>query len=485
MRWLVVSALLVSSTASARTLTLEDALATAAVSNLGVVEAGLTREQARVAVSQTRASFDPTLSASFGADAANNQSFIAGLPASTEAWGADGDLSIGAATPWGGAWSVSTGLDRDVTSTLSAFTGSDDPVEQRNWSTSVTASLSQDLLAFLRTSDASIEVRKARERLDVAELSLLSATDAALLQTAEAWWTWWSAEARVDVALGTLEKNIALHERTKAQKEVGTVAQLEVDRVHAERLASERDVLLAQAEARAAADSLLVVLGLPPGEDLTLDGTERAIDAPDFGADPLALALDGNVELALARTNVDTAHATLDDARGASLPTLTGTVSGGLSPLQTDLGDAYSALTTDEKNPYGAVGVELSVPLGGRAARAGRDTAALEIQLQKARLASAEREVRADVRAAIDAVETAEQGLALAEARERVAAATEEAEADRVAVGTTRLDQLLDARASHQTAQSEVVSARVQRARAELQLIQLQGRLVGEVLDVD
>lgn len=478
---------LLSSVAAARPLPLSEALALAVANHADVQESGLLRDQARARVQAARSGSDPALSASLAADTRESQGFIAGYPSSSSSEGFDGALELQGRTGAGTSWSVSTGLDRDVTTTLAALAGPDaEEQEQATWSTRVDVSVTQDLLAFLRASQLRVDVRTASERLEQAELSLLDSTGQAVLGVAEAWWAWWTAQADAEVASDALEQARALEAQTLAWFDVGEVARLEVDRVAAERLAAERDLLQARAASRATADDLLVLLDLQPGQAIEPEGPERAwiAEAPELDA-AIQAVLDGNLQLAQARLQLDSAERALGDARDQRLPSLDLTGAAGLSTLTDTAPESVSSLTSGANNPYASITLGLTVPLGGRAAAAARSEADAEVAIQQLRLRALRLQGIAEARAAVDAIQAATRGVELAVARLDVAQATEDGERARVDEGLRRLDELLDAVRARQAAESERISARVALARAELQLAELEGRILGEVLDVE
>lgn len=479
-------ALLLPSLADARPLSLKEALSLSVVHHPDVVESGLLRDQANAAVVSARSAFDPAFQASAGANTSENQGFIAGLPSSTTSDGWDASLGLQGTVSTGTSWALTTGFDRDVTTTLAALTGgAPEPIEQSTWSTSVEVSVTQDVLAFLRSSNQRNNVVAARERLDQAELSVLRSTQAAVSEVANAWWTWWSADATAEVARQSLAQAEALYAQTLARYREGEVARVEVDRVDADRLAAARDRLNAEAAVRSAADSLLVQIGLDPGLPIEIAGAERVWTQPEVELnDTLQAAMEANLQLAAARLDVTSARRALDDAKETSIPTLDLTGRAGVSSLTDNASDAFANLTSDTNNPYASVSLGLTVPLGGRAAKASRSDAQAALAIEELQLDAAIRDVTAQARSAVDAIVTAEQGVTLAARRVDVARATEQAEQARVDEGTKRVDELLQAMASRQSAEADWVVARVERARAELELASLEGRLLAEVLDV-
>ncbi|MEM6927733.1 MAG: TolC family protein [Myxococcota bacterium] len=472
--------------ALAQPLSLDEALSLAVVHHPEVVETGLMRDQARAAVLASRAAFDPAVRAAGGADRSRSQFFVAGFPSSADSEGWTASLGVAGTTSIGTAWSLNAGVERDVTTTLISLTGTPQEQEQATWSTTVDVSVTQDVLAFLRSSAQANQVVSARERLDLAELTVLSATEAAVVEVADGWWAWWAAEADAQVARQAEEQSALLLTQTQARFEEGQVPRVEVARVESDRLSAERQLLLAEARVRSAADALLVAIGLEPGSPIAVVGDER-VGTVGVEDSELAMraAMDANLGLAVSRRELVVARRALDDAREVGIPSLDLTVRAGLTTLTDTAGDAFTSLGNDGNNAFVAGALGLVVPLGGRAARAACTEAEAGVDLAQVKLDAAMRELRAAVRRAIDQAETAAQGVGLAERRVAVARTTEDAEQARVDEGVRRLDALLDARTIRQSAEADLVAARVDRARAELQLARLQGRLLPEVLRVE
>ncbi|MEQ1567410.1 MAG: TolC family protein [Myxococcota bacterium] len=472
--------------AQARPLTLSEAVATAVVNHPDVVDAQWLRARAEARLAAARASSDPTWTASGSTDTSESAGFVAGYASSSERSGWDTTSGLQGELPTGTRWSVELGLTHDRTTTTSALGGVPSTLEQSTWSSAVGVDASQDLLAFLRASDPARVRRTAAESLSSAELALVRSMDGAVAATAEAWWAWWTADAARGVAERSFEQAAALVQRTEQWFEAGEVARLEVDRVTAERLGAERDLLRAQAAVRASADALLVAMGAEPGQEIEPAGPERlwVSDPPDLET-ARADAVAGNLDLAEQQLALEAALAAAGDARDDRLPALNLTGSVGLSTLADAPGAAVTQLGTADDQPRASVALDLAVPLGGRAARASRDDAETEVSRLRSRRDAVARSLDAEVRAAVDAWTTADRGVGLAEARVVVARATEDGEQARVDEGVRRLDEWLDAVAARESAEADAVGARVERASAELALARLGGRALAEAVDVE
>ena len=178
---------------------------------------------------------------------------------------------------------------------------------------------------------------------------------------------------------------------------------------------------------------------------------------------------------------MEAAEAALRDSRAVGLPDLALSGSLGVGSLEDSPSAALSALSTEGGLPRYSVGLDLSVPLGGRAGRAAEDSATAAVNQARLALETRTREVQLEFYTALDAARTAEQGVALAEARLKVAEAAEAGERARLEQGTRRTDEVLDAMADRVGAERDLVSARIDRASAERDLAGLLGGLAREV----
>lgn len=443
--------------ASARELSLEQALDLGAGGNPSIATAALRTDQAEAAVERARSAWDPALVASASRSTAGGEENAA-----------SGSVGLQVAAPTGTTVAVTTGVGHTTV----------DPALPTTWEGSADLTLGQDLLAPLRASDGRIAARTAGERLDQAEIGELQAAEDGLVQIAEAWWTWWSAVDAARVAERSLELATALEDRTRAQRDVGQIAQLELDRVTTDRLGAAQERLRAEADARRSADALLVLIGLDPGQAVEPAGDGRVGHAEPLALEEaLAAAEAGNRDLALARLEVDAAASAVRDARDGGLPTVDLTVAAGISAWDAQAVDAVSGLADGELHT--TVGLDVVVPLGGRAARAGRADARAGVDIERIALAATERQVAADVRAAVDGLRTADEGVSLATARLDVARSTEAGEQARVDEGVRRLDELLKATEDREAAEAGLRTATVDLARADLTLLRLIGQVGG------
>lgn len=472
--------MLTSSPAFARPISLEEAVRAALAHNPDLGRAQADVAAAEAGVLGASAVYDPTLTASSALNGSQNEGFLAGYPYTSQSSGLSSALGLSETLPTGTTLGVEASLDHDRTTTTTSLGGVSSEQEQSKWSAGVDLTLRQDLLAPFIATDDRVARREASEQRTAARLTASVTAEATVSAVADAWWSLWSAGEELRVARGALDAASALEAQMVARRELGVATQLDLDQVSAERLAAQRAVLMAEASQRAAANQLLLALGEAPGEAVEPVGDERlwrpAVSSEDAA---LAQAMSADPALALAREQLAAAEAALEDSRADGLPELALTGSLGVGSLEDDPGAALRALSTEGGLPRYSVGLSLSAPLGGRAGRAAEDAASAAVAKARLAVESRAREVQVEFYTALDAARTAEQGVALAEARLEVAEAAEAGERARLEMGTRRADEVLDAMADRVGAERDLVSARIDRASAERDLAGLMSGLAG------
>lgn len=473
---LFVSTLVLLAPAQAGTpLSLEAALGEALLRNPDLEGARLSVSQSILALDGVQSLSEPSLTASTQYSNAESAGFIAGSPYSATATSFSNELSVGGRAATGTTWSIYGGLDLDDTATVSSFGGQSGEMVQTNWTADAGVQVSQDLLApFRRTPERQQEV-DALESLSQAELKQQQSQQAVLADVAGAWWTWSMAAKRVAVAQDSVASARRLEELTLVWKTEGTASEVDVARVQISRLEADKALLSAQRSVRAAADQLLLLIGHTPGEDIRPEGTGELRAPPESVA--VDQMMDENLELALLDLQLDSAQRRLEDAEDGRLPSLNLNAGAGVASLQDTSNQALAALVGDERLPTLSAGLELQVPLGNQAAK--NQVSANQVSLRQTELLreSAERQVRAQLRAGLDQVDTARTTLEIAEAQVVLARLSEAGEEARLSEGALRLDELLDARDARRRAEVEVLQAHLDLARAQLDLAELSGRV--------
>lgn len=463
--------------AHAADLSLDDALAAARDDNPQLQAAGLVLDQQRASLRGALATSDPTLTLASDRGYTETVGFLAGTPLTATTESQSSTVAVAGQGARGTRWSLYSGLSLEDTTTASLLAGPEGEVQQTNWSTEVGGQLEQDLLAPWKRSpqlEARLDALVAVER---AQLEAYRTEQDVLAEVAGAWWDAWLARERVALAEQGVAEAQRLVERTTALVAQGSALAVDASRAELALLDARQALLSAQSTAAALEDVLLLQLGRSPTEVVTLSrgvATDAGVQVPT-----LDTVLAGSPTLALAQRDLEAARRRERDAQRDRLPELTASVGGALVTLEETAPDALASLSAGDRYPRWSAGLSLSVPLGGRSAKATADRRGAEVRQAELQVQQQQAALEADYAAAVDRLRTAEAAGELAMARLTVAGETESAEAVRVDAGTRHLDDLLDARDDRRTAEVGLLEARVDVARAGLSLARLAGAVDG------
>jgi outer membrane protein TolC len=236
--------------------------------------------------------------------------------------------------------------------------------------------------------------------------------------------------------------------------------------------------LEAEVTLRGAADAVLLLMGELPGQDV-VPVTEVG-DAPEEVVDVAAAierSLAGNLDLAVAKAQLDLAHRQLSWAKHGRLPSLAATASGGVGAQATTLGDSLGGIVGPEAFPYVRLGGQLDVPIGNRSARANVGQAEATVRQREFDVAETERRIRSDVAIQVARLQTARRAVDLADLNVRLAEETLAAEEALAEAGRRIQKDVLDARLAVEQAAVEAVRARTSWRQAHVELLRLQGAL--------
>ncbi|MFH1467657.1 MAG: TolC family protein [Pseudomonadota bacterium] len=455
-------------------LSLAEAVARAMAHNPDLAQSALALTQAESQVLSARAAFEPTFQGSGGWDTSQSRGFFQGFgyTQDSSAWSASAGFA--GSLPSGTSWSLgsSAGWNRSET-TSEMFSGAQ---SQEYGTSGLQLGLRQNLLEGLSPSYNLRGLRTARQGVERAQTNLAWAREQLVVGVAAAWRGWVLTLRREAIAAEALQTAGATERTVQARTEEGRATELELGQASLARLQARADLLQAQADTRAAADDLLVLLGEEPGADVAPAG--RVLPAA-FALGPLDAweerALAANAELALARADVEAARLTARDAGHARLPSLAAQASASLGAQADDVGGALGGLGSDDAYPAWGAGLDLSVPLGNRAARAEIQRTHAALQAATLAVEGLERSLRAEVQARFRAVLTAQEALEIAEASRALAARNASLEEVRYLEGTRTLDRLLDARLEAERAALTAEQAQVTLAAALLDLQALAG----------
>ena len=488
--------------ASERPLTLREAFVRALEKNDSIVLERETFASAQAAVIGAKGAYDPMLTVASDWERATTpvNSAFSGAPAGQDA----PTLTTTAASaglrqllPTGGSVALTTTATRSTTD--GAFT-----LLSPAYATEAGIEARQPLLRDRATDPARTALKVASADRDRAAASLRREVTEVIGAVERSYWT--LVAARRDVGVREEAVRLAdeqLHE-TRIRAEKGAVPETEIAQPRAE-LERRRGELLASSEAVARADSGLKRLILGDSDPAwserlaPVDDPETPVATPDLD-EAMDRALRSRPELDAAQAAVERRRSESRLARDAVRPSLDVVASyaryglagdgntaataipGFPSAVPSDMdggwGRAYGLLGEDRFSDA-RFGLELSIPLGNRTARAGATVARGSQRQAEADLSQTRKAVRAEVLDAAAALDTAGQRIEAARSAREAAEVQLGSERDRYAAGLstnflvlTRQNDLSRARLDEIAALTDYRMARAELARATGSLLE-------------
>jgi outer membrane protein TolC len=350
---------------------------------------------------------------------------------------------------------------------------SEDPLYQ----TRLAATVSQSLLEGHRRSYNLQALRQAQQAIDSSELGQAVQRQQTLADTADAYWSLWTARKLVTIA----EEGMALAEEemrlVHAKVELGELAPVERSRVDATVLQSESDLLEARHNEQSGEDALLLLIGMDLATDLALvTNPEQPMDhAIDLAAAQQS-ALEGSPALTLAVLEEEGARADVEAARHALLPQLGASASYALLGYETSqakaLGEMFGASL-----PEWSLGVNLSMPLGNRSAQGTLASASASLAEKTIDREALERRIRQQVSAQLRTLSSAQAKLGLTQRQLSLAQETLDAERALRDAGRSLEKDVLDSMKDVSDARVAVEQAKVDYILAIIELERLKGSL--------
>ena len=494
-----------------RPVTLDEAVAMALEKNEGIVVERLALSAAQAAVGGARGAYDPVLEVAGDLQRTREpvNSAFSGSPAGAAAptiEAAGAGASVRQLLPTGGSVTVSVSGSRATTD--GAFT-----LLSPAYGTQAGIELRQPLLRDRATDPARSAIKVAASDRRRAAASLRREINDTVAAVEDAYWTLVAARREVGVREEAVRLAAEQLEETRGRIEAGAAPATEIAQPRAE-LERRRGELFASHEAAARADSALklLILGdddaapwstsLAPADDPAIEvvavdverALERALASRPELHEAEAVRERRGVETALARDAVRPALdavASFDrfglagsgNPAGTTLPGLPAEIPAG---MEGPLGRSFGMLDEDRYEDA-RVGLELRIPIGNRAARAGVAIARSGERRADADLGRARKGVRAEVLVATAALETAGQRIEAARTARESAEVQLDTERERYAAGLstnflvlTRQNDLAGARLAEIEALTDYRAARVDLARATGTLLEERGIEVNE-----
>ncbi|MEZ4321544.1 MAG: TolC family protein [Myxococcota bacterium] len=483
--WLALGLVSLPSWAEAgdgRALTYEEALTQALESNPSLRRARLDRDAAQSSVLSARGQFDPTLGIDGSWRQSRSKGFFQGFPFDSESRSWDLGTNVRGSVGTGTSYSLDAGLDRNFSSFTTNFggVGASEQIQDA-YTSNMSVSVTQQLLKGLRTSFNLQNVTRARQGLTTAELSLEKARQDVLAQTAAAYWAWFYQErlrAIAEESSANAEEDLRV---VALRVEAGDLPPVERTRLEAALVQAQASALDAADSAQKAADDLLLLIGGTPGESLapaSKPGDVRPLELDVEAA--LGVALAQNLDLALARAQLEAAELDATNARHARLPSLSATGSAGIGAQDTTASAALSGVFDSDAFPFLSVAGSFSVPIGNRAARGESERLAITESQRRNSVTELETSIGSQVRQQVRVLESSRRRVELADANLRLAEETLDAEEALAQVGRKIQKDVLEARTQVDRTRAEAAKARTDYRLAEVELLRLQGQLTEE-----
>jgi outer membrane protein TolC len=387
-------------------------------------------------------------------------------------------------------------LDRNTSQFTTVFNTTTNTAEtqlQDAYASNLTASVTQQLLRGIKFKYNVQAVTDARANLGVAQLGVERQRQDVLQLAADAYWQWAYQMELVHIA----EEAQAVADEAlrvgKLQVESGRLAPVEGTRLEAAMVQARQDLLVASEAAEASANTLLVLIGADPTRAVVPASAPGDVPLLDLDAGlAIEAALSQNLDLAVARAELDSAKIALASAKHGMLPVLSATGTAGLGSNvcvpgsdaayleECEVGgaaDAVAGVFENDNRPFVTGSGLFQVPLGNRATRGARDGAEALVQQRTSALETLERRVAADVENQVHSLASARQRMDLADANVQLALETLEAEEALVEAGRVIQKDVLEARTDVTRARAEAANARTHYRLAQTRLLQLQGKL--------
>jgi outer membrane protein TolC len=409
-------------------LSLADALRMALENNLNLVIARKDPKIAEFGIQAAEGAFDSALGASANYDSSKTDSTFTDATTGTSAPDNASQDNWDAAVSWGQR--ITFGAQYSLTASLSE----QDPsaqisVDDTNGIVSRSDSLfksrglvfrySMPLLRGFGREVNTADIVLARSDLDISRAQLELEAQNTMKTVEDAYWDLLAVRAALDVAKESLKLAQDLLDLNRKKVEVGTLAPIEITQAEAGVASREEGVIVAETAVKNAEDVLRRLLAVP-NEDPSWDLPIQPTDKPTF--DAREVSLPTSIETALARrAEIANARRVVEQRRLSERVAKDGTrhglsfdaTVGRSEPSQEFRSEVLSppgidprATNVDITGTNWSVGLNYTLPIGNRTAKAGYEIAKLNLEKSEVALNDAEQAVRVDVRIAVRSVES-------------------------------------------------------------------------------
>ncbi len=480
-----------------RAVTYRETLRASMVDNVAVSRARTSRDQAEGTLLGSRGQFDPRYSLDMSRGFNRSQGFLQAIPFTNETRTWRIENALAATLPSGTDVSVSASTDNNRTE-FASFGGAANPFGDsagfNTFNTRASFSVTQQLLRGVWFRFNVQNVTQARNSRDLAEVELEKQRQDALYQAAEAYWSWVYQYELWQIALESVRVAEESLRIGRLQVQSGQLAKVEATRLEAALVQAQQSAIDAENAAERAANTVLMVMGQPPDQPvLPATAPGEVPDLVDLDVEQaVEVAMEQNLDLRLARMNLDQAELSLSFAKHGRLPALAATASAGVASQRCPdafvdpknpnctVGTAASTfpgLFEEDNQPFWTVSGNFTVPLGNRAARGQQSEAEAQLVQREQDLQAQIRQVAAMVEEQVLTLRSARVQTELADANLQLAIETLDAEEALDAAGRNLRRDVLEARTEVDRAKANAAKARTDYRLAQAKLLQLQGQL--------
>lgn len=480
----LLTATVVAASATAQTLTPQQALRTAVERNPRMAEAGLTVQQAELEVEAQQAlrPFSVRGNAGFQFDEQPTADILQEGVRKTMAFRGSAELLKQFVT----GTALSLRLDLNRTTLQIPFTVPDLNISEvrtigPNYASGLTLGATQPLLRGAGSKLGNLPLRVAQQQADIAELQKLRVANDLVAEALDAYWRWVRAMLDLQAGQESVERTKVLSRATIAQIEAGQLAELERDIVEQRIAAAEQTILTAEAAVIDAAEALRKTMGIDIGFDASVaPPTEIPRDPPAIPTLDQALqyARVTNPDIQLLEQEVLANELALVRSRDAVRPQLDALATVAQLGLSEDPLESLAQVGTLDFTAL-FIGLQFAVPLDNDLARKQLESDEVAVQAAKLRLEQALREIELGVRQARRLLETQKARLALSEREIALAQKNLAAMQAKFEAGLASYLEVLQLEEDLSAAEARYNQARIDVVTSRIALQRLTGTLLG------
>lgn len=441
-----------ASSASLAPLTLEECIARAMQKNFDLKIQGYSTEQSREALTIAEAEYVPTFTA-----AAEKSGYQTYLSDQNQNYG-ETRVGVTQKLTTGATVNLSSSVNRTKYSPIST-SGTINPAYDADMSLSV----SQPLLkgAGLAVNRATIE--RAKIGVNRAGLDFQNQVLSVVRNVEAAYYNLCFAREQLNVRNGSLHLAETLFDEANVRRQAGVSTELDVLQAEVGVANARKNVISAEQAVHDNEDTLMTLigqfeLGAPIGD---VSFPAYVNQAPSFDVS-YKLAHDRHPELLSTQAAIKQYELDRTTAKNGKLPTLNLDGAVGYNTEEKSFSRSLNELPGSDGYTW-QVGLSVSVPWGLKAERARYRSATSVLHQAEAQLQQQEQSLMAQVRAAVRAVDTNTESVAIAAKATELATRQYELEKAKFSLGTSTARRVLEA-------QDDLENARVSELQAQVDL---------------